>query len=539
MSLLKQQNKFEESIKNKLSELETKPSDSLWDKLEKEMNTDSFEPSLRAKFEDFTLPVSEKNWTSIESQLPQERNKKIVLAFWFAVIFTSALGLGFLVSRIYFPAKMSEKLASETVIKGNAVSETIKNSSNDVQSTTQELTSNIRSNSSSASTKEVLSNSRNSEIGIPARESISANAVGNEQSQIVKSPSSTRNKKQNHNSISQLAVNSFSNSGAVPTAENQSSNPSGIIAQEQGSSNSQGSSAGTIQNNSGNLKPETQTQNNSEVRQLPEADSKIKLNDVVIKFDKDSIIRASEVNTDNYTNEEDKPGKFSISALVGVYRTEMLLTKPSSSVYDLDKAFELRSKLESSSIDWSGGFLLNYHFSENWMISSGVQISNFKQALHYDLAETLNDTLNQIQSQNLYLHPTDSIIEGHVKTLENKYSFTEIPIWLTYSFRTDKKVGFDFMIGYSFALLTSVNAYMPDPGCVGLLNVNDKASFPTIKGTSFINFAPAVNYRINNTVQLGLMPQFKLGLSSIIDNSNWIQEKPIAMGLNFYLRKRF
>jgi hypothetical protein len=558
MSLLKKHNKFEESIKAKMSELETKPSDSLWAKLEKELDTDSFEPTLRAKFEDFSLPVSEQTWTSIEAQLPHERNKKRILAFWFTGIFLTALSLGFIASRFYFPGNSSDNslaIVNEPQKVEPQLPISNQQKLNEVESTTQEESSiQQKTKNSSITNEETKQNSvtENSATESSNSENIASENATLENSNAKKSESvstsakslakRSRTKKSSGNIISNSAVagRTIALGAKSSKAKNQSSNlasntnsPSSVIPPVDLNTKQSVNSpqlAQTIE------KPNPVKQ---EVRELQDVSGKIKLDDVQIKFDKDSILRTQEVNAENYTSENDKPGKFSITAIVGFYRTEMLLSKPSSSIYDLNKVYDLRTKLEKPSVDWSGGFLLNYHVNDHWLISSGIQISNFKQSLHYDLADPIADTFGQIQSQNLYLHPTDSIIEGHVKTAVNKYSFTEIPIWVTYSIMTDKKIGFDFMLGYSFAFLTSVNAYMPDPALVGLLTVNDKTSFPFLKGSSFINIAPAVNYRINNTVQLGLMPQFKLGLSSVIDNKNWIQEKPMAVGVNFYLRKRF
>ncbi len=541
-----------------MSELETKPSDSLWAKLEKELDTDSFEPTLRAKFEDFSLPVSEQTWTNIEAQLPQERNKKRILAFWFTGIFLTALSLGFIASRFYFPGNSSDNsiaIVNRPQKVENQLPLTNQQKLNEVESSTQEESSNqqkiknssltneeTKQNSVSENTAAENSNSENIASENAASENSTAKKSVSVSTSAKSSAKRSKAKKSSGKTISNsaLATRTIALGAKSSKAKNQSSDlgpnatsPVSVIPPVD---------LNTKQSvNSPQLAQTIEKPNpiKEEVRELQDVSTKIKLDDVQIKFDKDSIVRTQEVITENYESEDDKPGKFSISAIVGVYRTEMLLSKPSSSIYDLNKVFDLRTKLEKASVDWSGGFLLNYHVNNHWMISSGIQITNIKQSLHYDLANPIADTFGQIQSQNLYLHPTDSIIEGHVKTAVNKYSFTEIPIWITYSILTDKKIGFDFMLGYSFAFLTSVNAYMPDPAMVGLLNVNDKNSFPFLKGSSFINIAPAVNYRINNSVQLGLMPQFKLGLSSVIDNKNWIQEKPIAVGLNFYLRKRF
>ncbi|MFY8107898.1 MAG: hypothetical protein ACOVO9_02865 [Bacteroidia bacterium] len=555
---MKKQNKFEESIKAKMSELETKPSDSLWAKLEKELDTDSFEPTLRAKFEDFSLPVSEQTWTNIEAQLPQEKNKKRILAFWFTGIFLSALSLGFLASRFYFPGNSTENsiaIVNEPKKIENQLPLTNQQITNEVESSTQEESSNQQKiKNSSLSNEETKQNSVSENIAtensrsenLTTENALSENSIAKKSETVSSDAKSSTKKSKAKNSSNKTILNATAAAGSISLGAKSSKakNQSADLG-----SNSNTTSAvippvdlNTKQSvNTPQLVQTIEKQNpvKQEVRELQDVSAKIKLEDVQIKFDKDSIVRTQEVITENYESEDDKPGKFSISAIVGVYRTEMILSKPSSSIYDLNKVYDLRTKLEKPSVDWSGGFLLNYHASSHLMISSGVQISNFRQSLHYDLAEPKADTFGQIQSQNLYLHPTDSIIEGHVKTAVNKYSFTEIPIWITYSILTDKKVGFDFMLGYSFAFLTSVNAYMPDPAMVGLLTVNDKTSFPFLKGSSFINIAPAVTYRINNTVQLGLMPQFKLGLSSVIDNKNWIQEKPMAIGLNFYLRKRF
>jgi len=95
------------------------------------------------------------------------------------------------------------------------------------------------------------------------------------------------------------------------------------------------------------------------------------------------------------------------------------------------------------------------------------------------------------------------------------------------------------MGGLSYARLNLVSAYMPDPGCIGMLVVNDKASFPTFKNVFFLGIAPALSFQINSSVDVGGMLSAKVALNSMVDNSNWIQQKPASAGLNFFLRKRF
>jgi hypothetical protein len=48
-----------------------------------------------------------------------------------------------------------------------------------------------------------------------------------------------------------------------------------------------------------------------------------------------------------------------------------------------------------------------------------------------------------------------------------------------------------------------------------------------------------VAMRINSSVSLGLMPQFKMSLNSMVDNPDWVQQRPSLIGLHVFLRKRF
>ncbi len=84
-----------------------------------------------------------------------------------------------------------------------------------------------------------------------------------------------------------------------------------------------------------------------------------------------------------------------------------------------------------------------------------------------------------------YCKKADIMILSDVEALKSEYPENYYQL-VSNSILTDKKVGFDFMLGYSFAFLTSVNAYMPDPAMVGLLTVNDKTSFPFLNASTCI-----------------------------------------------------
>jgi hypothetical protein len=195
--------------------------------------------------------------------------------------------------------------------------------------------------------------------------------------------------------------------------------------------------------------------------------------------------------------------------------------------------------MESPALDFAGGLLLNYHLGKSWIISSGIGISSFKQNVKFNVLPAVQTNPNLVQPRNLYVNANDSIVAGSSNTLENKYSFTEIPVLVTYQFFRESNVHLELTAGVSYGRLNLVNAYMPDPGCIGILVATDKSSFPEFKNVFFASFAPSVAFDINSSVALGLMPNVKVSMTSMVNNPNWIQQRPYSMGLGFFLRKKF
>jgi hypothetical protein len=69
--------------------------------------------------------------------------------------------------------------------------------------------------------------------------------------------------------------------------------------------------------------------------------------------------------------------------------------------------------------------------------------------------------------------------------------------------------------------------------------ISDKASFPTYKNMWFLNVAPAVTWQMNTMLDVGLMPQLRVGINNMVSAENWIGQRPWSAGLNLFLRKRF
>ncbi len=555
MSLLKKRNSFEESLREKLSEQEFKPSDSLWDRLENELDGDSFEPAVREKMEQLHVQPSSGTWEKIEAKLPLEHKHKFIY-FWLPALLLSALGLGFWLNQTLNSSQLALQnqaqvsaqaptLANPKPAKPNAEVQTNNsiaessqlspepNASIPAVSENTSIQPETQANSTKTSTSEKLTSS-SSPASLPLERTRKTQvSISNQVEKTKATPSRRKNSSRSNqaNNSGNSAANAAqagigiashalsgqaSNAGLIPAPK--SSEPGSEIPSATGEANSP--------------KPKLAG------RILSEEKEPIRLEDQQIKFDKDSVVHQSEAHSENYETDGDVPGKFAIIAMAGFNYTAMQLAMPSSSPYNLDKSFALREALEKASFDWSGGFLLSYQVSSKWELSTGVQILNVRQSLHYNL-EDANGNPNHIQPSSLYLHPNDSIVEGQVKVLDNKYSFTEIPIWIHYSLGKGEVWSGEIMAGYSFGLLSSVNMYMPDPSCIGLLNANDKNSFPKFKSVHFVNLAPLISWKMNNTIQLGLMPQVKIGLNSMVDNSNWISQKPYAAGLQVLIRKRF
>lgn len=548
-------------MKEKLSEQEFKPSDSLWDRLEQELEGDSFEPAVREKLDGLSIQPSSGTWEKIEAKLPLENKRKLIY-LWLPALVLSALGLGFWLNtalnnqeivQANQPTIVSESQVSIPSTSSNDIANQPASSDFQIQPEQANDASTLASNANqskpepSLSQVEVATTNQNASAQATREYAVSGSLntpISNKVSRRNRSdyasaaPDKTNSTKKKRNSGGRSSANSELNSaiaiarGVLLAANNSSSQTGPTPTANPSQLNAEPNAEKPAANNEA-----TASKPKIAGRILSEEKEPIRLEDQQIRFDKDSLVHQSDAKSEDYESEADKPGRFAIVAMAGVNYTSMSLAMPSSSAYDLSKAFDLRKSLEKASFDWSGGFLLSYQVSPKFSIASGVQILNIRQTLNYNLEGT-NANPNHVQSSNLYIHPTDSIVEGQVKVKDNKYSFTEIPVWINYSFNESGRWSFEVMAGYSLGLLSSVNMYMPDPSCIGLLNANDKDAFPKFRSVHFVNLAPLVSWKLNNTVQLGVMPQVKFGLNSMVDNSNWIGQKPFAGGIQLFLRKR-
>lgn len=502
-------NSFEQQLKKQLEASEWKPSDALWDKIEQNIQANSFEPKLQDKLNDFSVKPSDNFWGKIEPQLSKSSRKRSV--FWFsflALIFISAFSISYWLHTI----NEMEIKQSQTFIVTKPKPQVVVAPSNDI----------------------------NTNLNTPK------NPEANKSANHSHEPQNTPNK---------LLMASFSKSQAVyPLVQTE------IFAGRSGKAGSIKSEESPLASTLNDLAlmpevPEAPIFGQQTTEQLhfksdtvlkSDSSKDVKSSDYESKeilstnhLTQDTFATITPVGGNLYSEPEGDFTSFSITIKAGIHTSIMTNALPPNSSYNLEKSYRLRNTMENAALDFSGGLMIDYHLNKSWLVSLGVGITSFTQTLNFHVTNANQSNPDRVQPANLYVHASDSIISGNGNLLENKYSFTEIPFQLTYLFKGDGKFQFGLGAGVSYGRLNLVNAYHIDPSCIGLLIVNDKNAFPQFRDVFFASFSPSVAMRINNSSSVGLMPQFKMALHSMVDNPDWIQQKPSLIGLNLFLRKRF
>jgi hypothetical protein len=549
MSPLKKQNSFEEKLKEQMDSMELKPSDALWSRIERNIQADSFEPKLQQKLSDYTVEPHQEVWEQVASQLPENKRRKGFL--WFAsvcAILLATFGAGYWMSHT---TNSSQQVAQTT-----AIAPANQTPSDAAVSSSKPLPSkpiHIEQEPSVATPAEALVQTENNHT-LAKPQSAEQNSSGYANQATAPASTAPKGRKLNRSSTntSTQSLPQATRNVNRSVASNNAGVSNGLPpnASELNQTVNSNSSE-TPQNNGGLQTPIASTKsdeakNNSDKPNNTDtktnAEPKVILESVSIlpPAPKDTFTETPVFRGNSYVAPEENFTNFSISAMAGANLTFMQLSMPQNSSYTgLQHAYDLRKEIEKPALDFSGGLTLNYHFGKSWFVFSGIGISSFKQDVTFAVLPANQSNPPRIQPVNLYMNANDSIISGPGNSYENKYSFTEIPLWLGYQFPSDKKVHLELMGGVSYGRLNLVSAYMPDPGCIGMLVINDKSSFPTFKNVFFLGIAPAVSFNINSSVDVGGMISAKVALNSMVDNSNWIQQKPASTGVNLFLRKRF
>ena len=121
-----------------------------------------------------------------------------------------------------------------------------------------------------------------------------------------------------------------------------------------------------------------------------------------------------------------------------------------------------------------------------------------------------------------------------------KYSFTEIPLFITYKATETQNFELAFQTGLGIGFVTGINTYIINTNNIGVYEVTNKDDFPAFKNTLFFSFQPQFTYNLNSPgVSIGLMPIIKTSITNIVNDENWLKQYPYNMSVNVFLRKRF
>lgn len=559
MSPLKKQNSFEEKLKEQLAGTEWKPSDALWSRIEQNIDADSFEPALQQKLENYSVEPRKEVWDNVEAQLPDSPRRRGLL--WFSaltLVLIAAFSAGYWFSKIEPNTSLSVRTEKNTpmlppqmanlkVAKNKTATETI--SASDVAQGNQEATgekyANSARNKNTGSKIASVQAEQFAETSLRTQKPASGIVVARpKQKTASKSNSASALIAAADKPASRKGLGSGAGSLAGANSNNNGSQNGAGGSSNNGGNNTHPESLNTTPQASGQpIANTTDSQNKGDqsATAKPNPEPKVILESINVNpnpkdtFEENKIVRGS-----SYIAPEETFTKFSVTAMAGAQMCNMLLSAPTKNVYgNLDQNLALRKEMESPALDFSGSLALNYHFGKNWYVFTGVGITSFKQKVEFAVLPANQTNPPRVQPINQYMNANDSIVAGSTNSFENKYSFTEIPLWLGYQFPSERKAHFELMGGISYARLNLVSAYMPDPSGVGMLIVDDKNAFPGFKNVVFAGIAPGVTFKINSSVELGGLLHAKMALNSMVDNEGWIQQKPVAIGLNFFLRKRF
>lgn len=535
MSLLKNRNnEFERKLQEQLDDTEFKPSESLWGRIDREVNRPEFEQRVEGKIGNYAINPYPETWEQIEAQLPPPaKNRRRWGAIWISsitVLFAVAFAGGYFLNKSGVGnesiAFSENKSGSEQVF----VKQVEKVESKEIAlSTNQPIKKHIASNTIAHKT---------------SKNAVSASGILNQKSELVPLASTTSKRNgvkalvhaksyytKAHSATSKfLAKQVVSTNSTKPLAKSnfiapQLANTTTIVDAEKSAPElikSDKETPNTFASSTKTVMPlDTPPQSQSLSQPQPTA---TKITPIA-----DSLVAQS----NSKSNDESTPSKITITVLAGVNYGFMTLKDPNGSFAE---NIALRKQVESSKLDWSGGFLLDYQLGKKWLLSSGIQITNFSMDMSFGTAKSLQQPYIG-QGGNLVI--SDSVTQSGTNNLRIKYSWNEIPLLITYKSNANKRFGFETKFGLSYAIVNVVDAAMIAQNNVGVYSLKSKEAFPGFNNIVFAQAYIGVNFKLNESVTLLAMPYAKYSLNNMIARENWVKQYPFILGVSLGLRKSF
>ena len=540
MNHLNNQDKFEKQLKEQFDSFEAKPNEALWDNIAQNLPADNFEKSIAAKLNTLQVEPSEGIWLAIEKHLPQisKYSKKLVYIWTFAVLTVGVIA-GIFINK--FTTEISqnntlthpkafvwldsaaignENLNSSTSLLANTNNnkqQLALNTENKAVALDLQNTNNQVNTKSSTSSKPISQNSGNQTNAINSTKPIIATTV-----------------------VSATAINASGANNMVnnPIAKNDGLNNNASISNNGGNNNNNTA----IAKNDEPINPVIAEQNkpkpvkaidNTEPETKAETPAKVDSSNNIPNVKTTNAQQASE---NDYMGPSLKREKLTIIAYAGMGYSFMRYAEGTDKANSAAN-INLREKTESTESEISGGFLVGYDITKRITLSSGIIMANFKQTMSFNIDSAKNIMGNY--EENL-IYRNDSITAGNNFVKSLKYSYTEIPIYVTYKILESPKFELAAQTGLGIGFLTGINTYVIAQNNVGVYEISNKNDYPAFKNTLFFTFQPQFTYNLSAPgVSIGFMPVIKTSLTNIVSDEKWLKQYPYNMSFNLFLRKRF
>jgi hypothetical protein len=527
MNHLNNQNKFEQKLKEQFDNFEAKPNEALWENIAQNIPSDNFEKTLATKLNTLKYEPNESIWLAIEKRLPfmVQLNKKLIY-LWTFVVLTFGVFAGIFINKFVSDSKRSGALSHPKAfvwLEGNELTinreamgnkqlaishpELFKGSKNENQAI------NLKNKPNNLFVQNTIAEK------VKRNNLQKTNTIYNDKSQEIKPDEPTLPFGQTKG-VSNNTISKSIDSASLPLANK---NPEPIA------NNNVPPLAENPLTVAGKSVPEPNKDSVAENTNLTKTEK-------IVTTPKNTNVLAQQVSDENYTGPSLKKEKLTIIAYAGLGYSYMRYGAGN----DIENSTTnqlLREKTENSESEITGGFLIGYDLTKRFTISSGLILANFKQTMNFSKEKAKNPTGN-FEENLIYFN--DTITTGNTNSTTLKYSFTEIPLFITYKAIENQKFELALQTGLGIGFVTGINTYIINTNNIGVYEVTNKDDFPAFKNTLFFSFQPQFTYNLNSPgVSVGLMPIIKTSITNIVNDENWLKQYPYNMSVNVFLRKRF
>ncbi len=544
MNHLNNQNKFEQKLKEQFDNFEAKPNEALWENIAQNIPSDNFEKTLATKLNTLKYEPHENIWLAIEKRLPfmVQLNKKLIY-LWAFVVLSFGVFAGIFINKMMNNSKTSGALSHPKAFVWLERKSEMRIEIGELRIGKSEL---AISNKQLATSHTDLVEGGNNENGVVEIENHAINANNIPNNLLVQNAIAEKVKRNNLQK-----TNTIYNDKSQEIKPDEPTLPFGYRKGVSNNTISKSIDSASLPLATKNPEPIT----NNNVPPLAEnslpvigksvlepnkdtvaENTNLTKTEKIVTTPKNTNVLAQQVSDENYTGPSLKKEKLTIIAYAGLGFSYMRYAagndKENSTTNQL-----LREQTESSESEITGGFLIGYDLTKRFTISSGLILANFKQTMNFSKEKAKNPTGN-FEENLIYFN--DTITTGNTNSTTLKYSFTEIPLFITYKALETQKFELALQTGLGIGFVTGINTYIINTNNIGVYEVTNKDDFPAFKNTLFFSFQPQFTYNLNSPgVSVGLMPIIKTSITNIVNDENWLKQYPYNMSVNVFLRKRF